>query len=511
MRSIIWLGLGILIGALALGAVWAGRAGEGESEVRISVERLSDGRVEVGLQQRGADGAWGETQKPQHRFLNPGAGLGAPRYSEAIGVNVPTRREQVANDYGAYLFTSGEGAADLFASILGRAAEAGSTLPALLCVEDQNDPGIERLCDGFVSRYPGVVERIVGTDYQQLRAQLETRLTDSGDVGGALASSIPAAVQTQQAMVAAGIDGPAGYWLELIDPHLAAADNLYCVISHGPPGDFFWGLSAESSVAAAGVLGIEVRSENHGTASEQAAAIGRCVDDGAAAIATTLAEPDALRPALAEATAAGVPVISYNSGAVAAAEVGTALHISLDDREAGRMAGDAFNERGVSGNLLCIMHEPNNSGLHERCDGLEERFDGRVERWTPDGESSLFSQLQAKLNSGEVDAALALSTSMGAALSRVLHISDLEMPAATFGWCLCFVQQVAEGGLLFAILDHPELQSYLATMAAYMVERLRIDPTVYFNSARLVITPTVADAELMRSMLRALTPGEPQP
>ncbi|MXV79711.1 MAG: substrate-binding domain-containing protein [Chloroflexi bacterium] len=511
MRSITWLGLGILIGALALGAVWAGRAGEGEADVRISVTRLNDGRVEVGLQQRGADGAWGETWNPRHRFLSADAEIGKPRFSEAIGVDAPTRREQVANEYATYLFSSGEGAADLFASILGRMAGDGDALPDILCVEDRNDAGIERLCDGLVSRYPGVVERVVGTDYQQLRAQLDTRLTESGNVGGALSSSIPAALQTQQALRAAGVEGPAAYWLELIDPHLAAADNFYCVISHGPPGDFFWGLSAESSVAAAGVLGIEVRSESHGTASEQAAAIGRCVDDGAAAIATTLAEPDVLRPAVAQAQAAGIPVISYNSGAEAAAEVGTALHISLDDREAGRMAGDAFNERGVSGNLLCIIHEPNNIGLLERCDGLEERFNGTVERWSPDGESSVLSQLQARLSSGDVDAAITLSTSMGAVLSRVLHISERELPAATFGWCLCFVEQVAEGGLLFAILDHPELQSYLATMAAYMVERLRIDPAAYFNSARLVITPTVADAELMRSMLRALTPGEPQP
>lgn len=511
MRSIIWLALGIVIGATALGAVWAGQSGDGDAQVRISVERLPDGRVEIGLQQRGDDGAWGETQKPQHRFLTPDASIGTTRFSEAIDVDVVTRREQVANDYGEYLFTSGEGAADLYALILGRRVEEGSSLPAVLCVEDLNDPGIERLCDGFVSRYPGEAVRFTSSDYQQLRAELDARLTEPEAVGGSLASSIPAALQTQQAMRSAGVEGLEGYWLELIDPHLAPADNFYCVVSHGPSGDHFWSLSAESSVAAAGVLGIDVRAESHADAEDQADAIRQCVDDGAAAIATTLANPETLQPAVAEAMAAGIPVVSYNSGAEAAAEVGTALHISLDDREAGRLAGDAFNQRGVAGHLLCIVHEPDNTGLLERCDGLEERFDGTVERWTPNSESRVVPQLQARLNTGDVDAAIALSTSMGEVLSYVLRVSESDMPAATFGWCLCFVEQVAEGGLLFAILDHPELQSYLATVAAYMVERLRIDPATYFNSARLVVTPTIADAQVMQDMARALTPEQTQP
>lgn len=511
MRSIIWLGLGIVIGAAALGAVWAGQSGNGEAQVRISVERLQDGRVEVGLQQRGHDGDWGETHKPQHRFLNPGARIGAARFSEAIDVDVVTRREQVANEYGEYLFSSGEDAAGIIAWILGRGLAEDATLPALLCVEDLNDPGIERLCDGIVSRYAGDVERITSSDYGQLRAELDARLAEPEDIGGSFASSIPAGLQTQQALRAAGVEGLEAVWIELIDPHLAPAGNLYCVISHGPSGDLFWSLSAEASVAAAGVLGIELRAESHAHAADQAGAIRRCVDDGAAAIATTLAEPEMLQSAVAAARSAGIPVVSYNSGAEAAAEVGTALHISLDDREAGRLAADAFNERGISGNLLCIVHEPENTGLLERCAGLEERFGGTVERWTPNAGSSVLSQLRTRLIAGDVDAALALSASMGASLSYVLRVSELDMPAATFGWCHCVLEQNADAGLLFTILDHPELQSYLATVAAYMVERLRIDPTTYFNSARLVVTPTIVDAQAMQEMVDALATNESQP
>ena len=45
-----------------------------ESEVRISAQRLNDGRVEVGLQQRQPDGAWGERLLPERRFF-PASGF----------------------------------------------------------------------------------------------------------------------------------------------------------------------------------------------------------------------------------------------------------------------------------------------------------------------------------------------------------------------------------------------------------------------------------------------------
>ena len=86
-------------------------------------------------------------------------------------------------------------------------------------------------------------------------------------------------------------------------------------------------------------LHIGVRAESYAVAAEQAEAVRRCVADGATGIATTLAEPEVLKPAVREAIDAGIPVVSFNSGAEVASEVGTVMHISLDDREGGRSAG----------------------------------------------------------------------------------------------------------------------------------------------------------------------------
>ena len=62
-----------LIGGVATYSIQAATQ-TGESEVRVSAQRLNDGRVEVGLQQRQPDGAWGERLLPELRFF-PASGF----------------------------------------------------------------------------------------------------------------------------------------------------------------------------------------------------------------------------------------------------------------------------------------------------------------------------------------------------------------------------------------------------------------------------------------------------
>ena len=250
---------------------------------------------------------------------------------------------------------------------------------------------------------------------------------------------------------------------------------------------------------------MNLRSEVTYSGEEQADAIRRCVADGAVAIATTLAQPDVLKPAVQEAIAAGIPVLSFNSGADDAADVGTALHISLDDHEAGRVAGEEFNARNVEGLMLCIIHEPENQGLHDRCDGLEETFNGVVERWSMTDRESTIEELFARLRQGDVNGVLALSSSVGGEARSAIRQYDRRLPLASFGFTRSIAEHVADGRMLFAILDHPEIQSYLAAVGAFVAERFRIDPVAFFNSAQMLITPSVTNAEEMQDLLASLS------
>ncbi|MCY3921731.1 MAG: substrate-binding domain-containing protein [Chloroflexi bacterium] len=512
MRQLMWLVLGIVIGAGTLGAVWANVANtpddpDGAVDVRIVLERLDDGRVEAGLQQREVDGSWGETLKPARRFLAPNAEVNRPLHSSVVIVDTDSRYETIAENYADYLFASGGEIAEGFHDRFGGSDDP----PKMLCIDDLNDPGIESLCDGFEAVYAGPVERLAVTNYEDFRLDLETRLLEDRELRGLFTTSVPTANVVDETREATGRFIRWGYWIELIDPHLPSPDNLYCVISHGSDEDLFWGLSAETSVAAAGMLGINVRSEVYLTGAEQADAVRRCVADSAVAIATTLSEPEVLKPAVQEAISAGIPVISFNSGAEDAAEVGTALHISLDDYEAGRVAGNEFNERGIEGHVLCVVHEPENQGLHDRCDGLEEAFNGTVERWSMTDRERTIAELSDRLREGDISAVLGLSSSIGTEVRSAIFRTRSGVQGATFGFSRTIAEYVADGRLMFAIFDHPEIQSYLAAVGALVAERLRIDPLAYFNSSQMLITPTVVNAEEMQVLIESLTALPAQP
>ena len=199
--------------------------------------------------------------------------------------------------------------------------------------------------------------------------------------------------------------------------------------------------------------------------------------------------------------------MSFNSGVHAAADVGTSFHIGLDDRRAGEIAGQQFNREGTEGTILCVIHEANNIGLHERCDGLAATYaNGEVETWSYEGRDAAEAVLE-RYAQGDIGAVMALSDSVGSAVLRA-QWPDPEVPLATFGFNLGFAKWVEEGKIMFAIYDHPLVQTYLGVMGALLIERMRLDPVTLFNGMAMLIEPQIADAEQMQRVLSGLIPPE---
>lgn len=510
MRTLIALLIGTLIGAAALGGVWAlGQGGEDEQlEVRVSVEKLVDGRVEIGLQQREKDGEWGETLKPDHRFLRSDAEPGKVRYSSSIAFDPVTRAERISDEYRAQLVETGQQLGGYLASRF-HAEDDPETLTPVLCLVDPKEAALRALCDGIGATFPTGVEVIESDDYNAVADELERRLL-AGEVSQIMATSnqlLETAVFARDNIL---LNNPDLGWtwihyrFEPLDPQLPAAADLFCVISHGGQ-DFFWGLASNTATTAAAALGINLRAESFGDVADQAEAIRQCVEDGAVSIATTLVSPDELAPAIAEAAAAGIPVMSFNSGAQAAADVGASFHIGLNDRRAGEIAGEQFNKEGTEGRILCVIHETNNLGLQERCEGLAATYaNGDVETWSYAGRDAADAVLE-RYAQGDIAAVMALSDSVGLRI-LLAQWPNPEVPLATFGFNLGFAKWVEEGKIMFAIYDHPLVQTYLTVMGALLIDRMRLDPVTLFNGMTILIDPQIADAEQMRKVTNALIP-----
>lgn len=479
------LAAGGLLGMLAIGM---SRAADhhppATPEVRVFAEPQPDGRVAVGLQQRALDGEWARVYEPVARFVPADAAPGRRLYSSPVTLSIDDGREATRLRFAEVLYERGQ----ISAAFLNQFAEE-----AVLCINlDLRNEGRERFCDSIEDTYAGPVNRLNWDDAETLAAEIRARIEAGEAPGGMAASSYPAVIIAGNVQLELGIRSPLTYYGRLIEPiPPAEGRSTYCLIRHGA-GDF-WDIADDAAWSAALHARIGLRGYRFTNAEEHSDAIRDCVAGGATALTTTLGDPEGVRDALAEAQAAGVRVVSFNSGANAAADLGSALHIAVDERAIGQKAGDAFNRHEVSGDILCVIHEPGNIGLSERCEGLDAAYEGgSVEVfpvYTAGGLESGVQLLARRLGEGGVGAVFTLSSDAAFGASLALGQAQSDARLATVGFNGSVYQQALQGQILFAVWDLPMLQAYLSVASMLLADQMQIRPAEWFGSPRLLIEP----------------------
>jgi simple sugar transport system substrate-binding protein len=237
----------------------------------------------------------------------------------------------------------------------------------------------------------------------------------------------------------------------------------FAVVTHGGPGDSFWDVVKHGVEAAAKDLGVQVDYNGEGEAQAQAQAIDAAVSKKVQGIVVSMANPGALESSIKAAIAAGIPVITINSGSADSAKFGALAHVGQEETVAGQGAGNKLKAEGVK-KLLCVIHEPENVGLQQRCDGAKETLGGSVEQLQVDGKNlaGALDTIKAKLQSDKsIDGVLTLNP--GVAASAVTAAADAGSSAkiATFDLSGDVVSAIKDGKILFAIDQQQYLQGYL--------------------------------------------------
>lgn len=386
------LAIGMILGAIALGFVQA--QSKVSTDVRLGARQLADGRVEIGLQQKGDDGSWGDLELPASRFLPPNADIDQWRYSSDITVSSVTEEPE----------------------------------------------------------------------------------------------------QTQV---------------------IVRQPPIMCVFGHAYPSeDRFWQWALAGSRVAGFQYGVDIRLYGARDSAEHAQDIASCLELDPIAIATSLPYAEDLAEILAEAHAAEIPVVTFNSGADDAASVNSLIHIGLDDFSGGVLAGDEFDDEGVTGTVLCVIHETDNVGLRERCEGLEQGYDGGgvvelfVDLHGPADRDEVQAYIAEQIENGDVGGILTLNHDTGMITLDALEESESDIVVASFGFSDGLADAVRDGDMLFLVWDHPLSQGYLAVSAmalAWTIEFSQLNAGVFLNGAKILIQPTLADQERaaeLQSMFR---------
>ena len=311
-------------------------------------------------------------------------------------------------------------------------------------------------------------------------------------------------------------DAPTNHWLSSSALGSTAAASvagkpLHCVIGHGHADDYFWAIARSYSERAGRELGLNLRWETHLRGAEQAAAIRQCSADGATVIAATLADPEAVTPALREADQAGARIITFNSGAEFAQAAGSELHISIDDHATGRLAGERFNDAEVDGEIACLIHEDVNTGLDDRCDGLAQTYAGgavRRLRIPDDYDGEQTTQFIIDLVRGAAPPAgilaLNVDTTLAAmeALSRVRGELDYKPIVGSIGGHPDISRlplDLRNDHLAFLTNDLGPAQGYLITAALQMMQEFHVPERFVTGTSILKAVPFVINSGAARA------------
>src|SRR5947209_15940210 len=147
----------------------------------------------------------------------------------------------------------------------------------------------------------------------------------------------------------------------------------FYVITHGQASDPFWSVVKKGVDQAATDMGVQVVYEAPPTFDMVAMShlIDSAVATHPAGLVVSIPDPNALGPSIKAAVAAGIPVISINSGSDVAKGLGVLVHIGQTEEQAGIGGGQKMGAAGVK-HAICVNQEVGNAALTLRCKGFAE-------------------------------------------------------------------------------------------------------------------------------------------
>jgi ABC-type sugar transport system substrate-binding protein len=235
------------------------------------------------------------------------------------------------------------------------------------------------------------------------------------------------------------------------------------IVSHGSPGDSFWDVVKSGAEKAGSDLGVTVTYQSDPDPVKQSQLIDAAVATHPDGLVVSMANPDGVKAAVEKAVAAGIPVITINSGLEQSKEFGAVTHVGQSEYIAGQGAGEQLAKAGVK-NVICVIHEAGNTGLEQRCKGAADKLCGKLENVQvdvanlADAKNTIKSKLLADPS---IDGVLTLNNGVAVSASQAIADAGSKAKLATFDVSADVTKLIEDGKILFAVDQQPYLQGYL--------------------------------------------------
>lgn len=251
----------------------------------------------------------------------------------------------------------------------------------------------------------------------------------------------------------------------------ADVENLtFAVITHAASGDEFWDRVQSGARQAGADLDVTVQYSSSPDPGQQSILVDQAVASQVDGIVVSMANPDGLETSVRRAVAAGIPVVSINSGLDHWKDFGAITHIGQSETIAGAAAGRRLADDGAT-NAICVIHEAGNVGLEQRCSAAAEAMGGRMRNLQVDGTSptAVASTITASLQQDpSIDAVLTLQGAVAVQAVQAAREAGSDAKVATFDLSTNVVKAVIAGDIAFAVDQQPFVQGYLGVTTLYL-------------------------------------------
>ena len=252
-------------------------------------------------------------------------------------------------------------------------------------------------------------------------------------------------------------------------PDVESTGLVIAMVTHAPAGDTFWDKIRVGAEAAAERHGVELRYSNEQESSGQATLVQNAVDAGVDGIATTLAFPDAMQPAVQAALDAGIPTVGFNQGIDQWEEFGMLMYFGSDETLAGQAVGERLTEEGA-GKALCVIQDQGSVALEARCGGVADTFANTENIYVegtdlPGTQASMTAKLQEDT---EITHVVTLGAPFALAALDSISQANSQAEVVTFDLNVEAAQAIQNGDILFAVDQQPYVQGYLAVASLWL-------------------------------------------
>ena len=236
------------------------------------------------------------------------------------------------------------------------------------------------------------------------------------------------------------------------------------MVTHSDEGSF-WSVVKKGAQQAAQDEGVKlIWSPSNNDPQKEAQLIDAAVSQKVDGLAVSVPNASAIKDSLAKAKAAGIPIVTLNSGADDFKSLGAITHVGQTETIAGKAAGVRLKADGVK-KVLCVVHEQNNIGLQQRCDGVKQGFGGPVTNLQVKGTADIATtqtEIKSKLQADKsFDGVIALNPDIASAAKTAIKGASSNAKLATFDLSPNVLKDIQSGDVQFAVDQQQYLQGYL--------------------------------------------------